>query len=289
MVGFIRTYAEPDAGLQDPFDVAVVMPTILRPELKAALHSVFAQTIPGRIHVLIGIDRPIADLSLLDAACEGRPPNCVVQVYYPGYSTSVRHGGLGPARDGGVLRCILSYLANSPYIAYLDDDNWWRPDHLQLLRTAMTHADWAFSLRWFVHPMSRRAICVDQWESLGPGLGVFNGEFGGFVDANCLMLNKMACEPVVCEWNRPLEGDPKGMSADRNVFSVLLRYFRGAGTAQPTVFYAMDPSDARHEVRLQLMGAAYDEAASERSETRAGSPIAVNTGRPLLSSLDRPR
>ena len=155
MTGFIRTYAEPDSRLQEPFEVAVIMPTILRPELKDALRSVFAQTIQGRIHVLIGIDRPTADLSLLDAACEGRPPNCVVQVYYPGYSTSVRYGGLSPARDGGVLRCVLSYLANSPYIAYLDDDNWWRPDHLQLLRAAMVHADWAFSLRWFVHPTSR--------------------------------------------------------------------------------------------------------------------------------------
>ncbi len=279
MNGFIRTYAEPGFPLQDRFDVAVVMPTILRPELQDALRSVFAQTIQGRIQILIGIDNAAADLSLLDAACEPRPPNCAVQVFYPGYSTSLRHGGLHPAKDGGVLRCVLSYLANSPYIAYLDDDNWWRPDHLQLLRSAMLHADWAFSLRWFVHPTSRRAICVDQWESLGPGLGAFNAEFGGFVDANCLMLNKMTCEPVVCEWNRPLEGDPKGMSADRNVFSVLLRYFRGAGTSQPTVFYTLDPDDERHAARLHLMGAAYGEAALPMPEPG----IPVNDGRPLLS------
>lgn len=282
MVGFIRTYAGPDPRLQEPFDVAVVMPTILRPELVDALRSVFAQTIQGRIQVLIGIDQPAGDLSLLDTACQGRPPNCAVQVYYPGYSTSVRNGGLSPARDGGVLRCVLSYLANSRYIAYLDDDNWWHSDHLRLLHAAMAHADWAFSLRWFVHPTSRRAICVDRWESLGPGLGVFNGEFGGFVDANCLMLNKLACEPVVCEWNRPLAGDPKGMSADRNVFNVLVRYFRGAGTSEPTVFYTMDPRDDRHELRLQLIGAAYHEAASARFVDPTDSAIGVNGGRPLL-------
>jgi hypothetical protein len=260
------------------------MPTILRPELMGALRSIFAQTIQGRIQVLIGIDQPTADLSLLDAACQGRPPNCAVQVYYPGYSTSVRFGGLSPARDGGVLRCVLSYLANSRHIAYLDDDNWWRPDHLQLLHAAMSDADWAFSLRWFVHPTSRRAICVDQWESLGPGLGVFNGEFGGFVDANCLMLNKVACEPVVCEWNRPLAGDPKGMSADRNVFNVLSRYFKGAATAQPTVFYTMDPRDDRHELRLRLIGPTYHEAASPRFEAQTAG---VNDGRPILPLPNR--
>jgi hypothetical protein len=264
------------------------MPTILRPELVDALRSIFAQTIQGRIHVLIGIDRPTGDLSLLDTACQARPQNCVVQVYYPGYSTSARNGGLSPARDGGVLRCVLSYLANSPYVAYLDDDNWWHPDHLLRLHAAMSDADWAYSLRWFVHPTSRRAICVDQWESLGPGLGVFNSEFGGFVDANCLMLNKIACEPVVCEWNRPLQGDPKGMSADRNVFNVLLRYFRGAGTAEPTVFYTMDPRDDRHESRMQLIGPAYHDAASAQSEARTDPVIGVNAGKPLLSSVNRP-
>lgn len=270
MSGFIRTYAEPDAVLQDPFDVAVVMPTLLRPELKAALHSIFAQTFPGRIQVLIGIDMINGDLSLVDHACEARPPNCVVQLFYPGYSTSVRYGGMHPARDGGALRCLLSYLANSACIAYLDDDNWWRPDHLQLLRTAMANADWAFSLRWFVHPVSRRVLCVDEWESVGPGAGLFNKDFGGYVDPNCLMLNKVACDPVVCEWNRPLVGDPTGLTADRNVFNVLLRYFRGAATGQPSVFYTMNAADVRHALRLQLLGSRYA-AADLSPECDAGA------------------
>jgi hypothetical protein len=246
------------------------------------LRSVFAQTIEGRIHVLVGIDRLASDLTLLDAATEARTPNCVVQVFWPGYSTSARHGGLSPARDGGALRCVLSYLANSPLVAYLDDDNWWHPDHLRLLRQSMTNAEWAYSLRWFVHPVTRRPICVDQWESVGPGLGVFEREFGGFVDANCLMVNKLACEPVVCEWNRPLDGDSKGMSADRNVFSALARYFRGTATGQPTVYYAMDPDDDRHAARLRLIGAAYDNASAVGARS-----IGVNVGRPLLPSQRR--
>jgi hypothetical protein len=64
---------------------------------------------------------------------------------------------------------------------------------------------------------------------------------------------------------------------------VLLRYFRGAATSQPTVFYTMDPDDDRHDVRLLLMGAAYHEAASPHFEAQTGSTIAVNDGRPLLT------
>src|ERR1700739_4664860 len=128
MQGFLRTYA--DSDLQQPMDAAVVIPTVLRPSLTQGLHSIFAQKFPGRIHILIGIDSIRGDLGLIDAACAARPPNCVVQVLWPGYSTSVRHGGLTPPGDGGALRCMLTYLANSPYVAYLDDDNWWAPTHL---------------------------------------------------------------------------------------------------------------------------------------------------------------
>jgi hypothetical protein len=263
MPSFLRTYADGSGPLQAIMDVAVVMPTILRVSLVQALHSIFAQRFDGRIQVLVGLDRPIGDLSLIDVACEARPPNCVVQVLYPGYSTSVRHGGLCPARDGGVMRCILTYLANSPYIAYLDDDNWWDARHLQRLLDAVEGQDWAYSLRWFVHPVNRRPVCIDAWESIGPGKGIFADTFGGFVDPNCLMINKLACADAIPCWNYPLPGDGKGMSSDRRVFAVLRRHKRFGATGEPTVFYCLDPGDELHEARLQRMGARYGEVGSE--------------------------
>jgi hypothetical protein len=81
-----------------------LIPTILRPELADALLSVFAQDLDGRIYVLIGINKLAADLSMLDAICEARPANCLVQVFYPGYSTARRHGGLSAVGAGGALR-----------------------------------------------------------------------------------------------------------------------------------------------------------------------------------------
>jgi len=264
MNGFLRTYAhEPMSGttLQTPMAAAVVMPSVLRPTVRDALYSVFAQDLPGRIHILVGIDALCGSLDLVDEVCARRPENCVVQVFHPGYSTSVRHGGLHPARDGGVLRTVLTYLANAPYVAYLDDDNWWAPTHLRLLWEALKGgAQWAHSLRWFVHPASRRSICVDRWESVGPGQGVFRERMGGFVDPNCLMIDKFACAAVVPFWNVPLAGDAKAMSADRNVFAMLSQHFRPAAVDQPTVYYQLDPEDGMHPMRLQLIGPAYDAA-----------------------------
>jgi hypothetical protein len=250
--------ADSAAELQRPFDAAVIIPTILRPALRDALQSVFCQDIPGRIHVLVGIDVPLGDPSLLQTLCADRPPNCVVQVYYPGYSTQARHGGLSPARDGGVLRSVLSYLANSPFVAYLDDDNWWRSDHLRLLRQALGNADWAYSLRWFVHPQSRRPLCVDQWESVGPDRGLYRDDFGGFVDPSCLMINKLACEAALPLWNCPMLRDSQEISADRTVFDILHKQFHGACTREASVFYTLNPDDGMHALRRQLIGAEYE-------------------------------
>jgi glycosyltransferase involved in cell wall biosynthesis len=264
MQGFLRTYA--DIDLQEPMDAAVVIPTILRPSLTKALRSVFAQKFPGRIHVLIGIDAMKGDLGLIDAACAERPPNCVVQVFWPGYSTSVRNGGLTPPGDGGALRAVMTYLANSPYVAYLDDDNWWEPMHLYQMRRAMDDAEWAFALRWFVHPDTGRPVCVDVWESVGPGQGLFKESFGGFVDPSCLMINKVACPLAPHHWNFPLAVDP--MSADRNVFAFLSLKHKPRGTGRPTVNYTLNANDGLHPTRLKLMGSAYDEA-GKVSETAA--------------------
>lgn len=256
----LRTWGAAYADPQVPAAVAVVIPTILRPSLARALTSVFAQQFGGRIQVLIGIDQPQGSIDLLEATCALAPSNCLVQALYPGYSTSVRHGGLWAARDGGALRTILSYLANAPLIAYLDDDNWWGPNHLATLARAIEPVDWAFSLRWFVHPDSARPVCVDQWESVGPEAGIFRDRFGGFVDPNCLMIKRPNCDPVLPVWTMPLAGDPKGMSADRNVFAFLSKHRSHASTGEASVFYLLDPTDGLHPLRMQLMGEHYQTA-----------------------------
>lgn len=259
---FFRTYADADADVQAPFDVAVVMPSILRPTIVDALDSIYAQDLQGRIQILIGVDQPANDIAVIDRAVAHRASHCCVNVFYPGYSTSARHGGLHPARDGGVLRCVLSYLANSPYVAYLDDDNWWAPNHLSTLRAAIEGVDWAYALRWFVHEETRRPICIDEWESVGPGRGFYVEPNGGWVDPNCLMLNKLLCEPILRWWTVPLAGDAKAMSADRHVFHYLNRKYRGAATDQATVFYQLDPTDGMHGYRVIRMGGAYEAAAA---------------------------
>jgi hypothetical protein len=261
MTSLLRSYGDP-ATLQQPAEVAVVIATILRPTLVQAVDSIFAQAFPGRIQILIGVDLPAipADLSdRLDAACANRPAHVVVQALHPGYSTSARHGGVTASYFGGALRCVLSLLANSRHVAYLDDDNWFHPDHLRTLRDAALRASWGWSLRWFVHPDTSRPICIDTWESVGPGQGIFSDRFGGFVDTNCLMLDKRHCERALLGWNTPMHSNIRGAGEDRLVFDILRRQ-SNLGTGQATSYYRMGPSDGLHPLRLHKMGARYEAA-----------------------------
>ena len=254
---------------QNPFDVAVVMPTIGRDSILEAVSSVYAQKNIGRIQLLIGVDAPLGDFSRLHELLEAAPDHVTPCLFYPGYSTSVRHGGLHPARDGGALRTTLSYLANARYIAYLDDDNWWAPDHLSSMLSAIQGREWAFAQRWFVHPESRQPVCIDDWESVGPGRGFFVQQFGGWVDPNCLVIDKLACEPALRWWSIPLSGDANAMSADRHVYDWLQKKSAPGETGQASVYYAMQPEDDIHPYRLNHMGSRY---AAASTPTRPEAP-----------------
>jgi hypothetical protein len=238
------------APRQQPFDAAVVVPTLLRPSLTRAVRSIFAQDFPGRIQVLVGIDIADGDRGQLDVLRRECPGNMALDVFDLGYSTSIQHGGLYPNRCSGSLRTILTYAANSRYVAYLDDDNWWAPDHLAGLRAAIEGQDWSWSLRWFVEPEGDAPICVDEWESVGPGAGLYQERYGGFVDTSSLMVDKLACHHVMPYWSLTPYADGRG--EDRLIFEQLKERSQ-RGTGRPSSFYTLSVSDPQHLVRLQLI------------------------------------
>lgn len=219
----LRQFGPARAG----FDVAVVMPSLLRPSIAEALRSVFAQDFPGTVQTLIGIDVPDGDLAAVEAACRDRPDRHTLLVLDPGYSTSVRHGGLHPAWDGGVLRVVLSYLAASRRLAYLDDDNFWAPGHLASLCAALEGHDYAWSER----------IAIDR-QTRVPGQTI---PPDGFIDPNCLLLDKLACEAALRWWGLPKRDSRSAIDADRQVSRILATAFRGRGTGEASVYYAVRP------------------------------------------------
>ena len=247
------THAHPDMDIQRPFDAAVVIRTLVRETLTRAVESVYAQDLDGGVQILIGIDDPKAEFALLDHLVEDCPDHMALTIFNPGYSTLAPNGGLYDA-FGGIQLSVLTYLAHTRHVAYLDDDNWWAPSHLSDLKAAIEGYDWAFALRWFVDPDTSEPLCVDDWESVGPGggiftKGVFKGRryYDGFVDPNPLMIDKLACDSAVAEWNRSLPGEPG--TNDRVIFDYLRKNHHFNCTFNPTVFYVIDPKDPIHRSR----------------------------------------
>ena len=239
--------------LQKPFDAAVVIPTLCRPSLLRAATSIFEQVGVARVQVLIGIDVVQGDSSVIDAVLAARPPHHAVTVVNLGYSTSMRHGGMHLSADSGALRTILTYCANSRFVTYLDDDNWMHQTHIHRLLAAIRNRDWAYTLRYFVDPDTQEAIAVDRWESVGPGKGIYRDQTGGFVDPNCLMIDKLRCDPAIRFWSIPLPDDRKHLSADRSVFEMLRRFPAVGFTGAATVYYLMGTSDPARIERVKVV------------------------------------
>ena len=221
-------------------DVAVIVTTVLRPSLEAALASVFRQDFAGHLQLVVGVDKAAGKPEILLDTLAARPAGMSALVLDPGYSTSTRHGGLHKASDGGALRTVLSYLANAPLLAYLDDDNEWLPNHLSSLAGAIAGFDWAHSLRMFVDESTGRDLCVDIWDAAGPGKGVHRGTLGGFSDVNCLMIDKTRAEAVLPLWSIPWA--KWKATADRQVFRRLCAEHPAAWTGLATVRYAIRPT-----------------------------------------------
>lgn len=230
------TSTPPDA-FERPFDAAVVIPTVVRPSLLQAAQSVFEQAFEGRIQILIGIDKVDGDKEILSKLVADCPSHCAVTLVDPGYSTSMRNGGFYSAWDGGALRAILSFMAHSHRVAYLDDDNWWHADHLASLSAALEGHDWAFSLRWLVDETNDEVVCIDKWHSVGPGRGLFKEAWGGFADPSSMMINKVACTPALPLWC--FGTGQKNDTADRRFSKFLCENRRARGSDRPTLFYRM--------------------------------------------------
>ncbi len=248
----VGTFHQETDSAQQPFDAAVVIPTILRPTLKDAVLSVFRQSYPGRLQILIGIDRAKGDRDVLDDILAQRPPRHAVTLLDPGYSLSLHNGGVHRDGIGGTMRTILSYMANTRYVAYLDDDNWYGERHIETLLATIPGHDWAFSLRWFVDEVTRRPVGIDTFESIGPGQGVYQVGLGGWVDPNCLMIDKLKCDPVLRCWSAVFPFRGKNWSSDRRVFDAL-KDRRWICTGKPSAFYVMSPKDLNHQERMRYL------------------------------------
>ena len=190
------------ADLQKTFDVAVVVVTRRRGTLEGALRSIVAQEGAGRVQILVGVDGD-GDRAAI-ARLQGELPDTIaLTVLDPGYSTARGRGGLYASAEGGSLRALLTLLANARLVGYLGETSRYAPTHLADLKRAIGDRAWAWSRRWFADRASGATICRDDWESVGPGRGIYHASEGGYAAADTLL------------GQAPVQRDPHGLGERR--------------------------------------------------------------------------
>lgn len=139
--------------------VVVITPTTGSPKLKDAIESVQAQTYRNINHLIVVDGNEYATPTI-----ENMPyidPAKGQMIILP-WNTGAK------GFNGQRIYASIPHLINADYLFFLDQDNWYEPDHVASLVETIENGnlDWAHSLRKIYTP-DKKYITDDNCESLG--------------------------------------------------------------------------------------------------------------------------
>jgi glycosyltransferase involved in cell wall biosynthesis len=157
--------------------VMVITPTTGKDTVKQAIMSVSKQTIPTE-HLLVfdgkEAEEKMSEWYLLDNTQTITLPENV--------------GGDG--WYGHRVYAAMPLMVNADYILFLDEDNWFEPNHVETMIAKIKSKDlmWSYSLRRICNEAGEY-ICDDDCESLGRYPAVYDHTIN-FVDTNCYCFKR---------------------------------------------------------------------------------------------------
>lgn len=222
--------------------VAVITSTIGRAELERAILSVQAQTYPCKHYVFVDGEQFAEQAKMILA----KYPN-VIATYLP------MNTGAGGWTNSSI-NAIAPFLIKEEVICYLDDDNWYDPNHVEIgVKTLLdTGADYAYALRKF-YDDKENYVSEDVTESIGEyenkagdklSYLVESGDTSfkmtwGFakkqhIDTNCYVMTHKTAKEMAINWH-------SGSANDTNVYAALIQAgLVGKCTKHFTVNYVLD-------------------------------------------------
>ena len=141
--------------------VTVITPTIGSPKLKDAIESVKNQTYKCKHLIVCDGHQARIDMINLNINPSSNHETTVVE-------TPENTGKTGGNFYGHRIYAAYPHLINSDYILFLDEDNWYEPDHVASLIETIEkkNLDFSYSLRKIFSP-DKKYLCDDNCESLG--------------------------------------------------------------------------------------------------------------------------
>ena len=147
--------------------VAVVTPTIGTSFLSKCIDSIQDQTYENVVHYIFLDGEEHFDKIIM----QGIDKQSKKKIKSIGIQENVGKGWYGHR-----VYAACSFLVNADVICYLDEDNWFEPNHVEnLVRVIQQGNDWAYSLRK-IYDKDENYLCEDNCESLGKWPVYFNNE-----------------------------------------------------------------------------------------------------------------
>jgi glycosyltransferase involved in cell wall biosynthesis len=190
--------------------VTVITPTTGSEQLKDAVLSVENQTYENIQYLIVidGKEREEKTRNVLDSLnCQRYDLITLPQV--TGYQQYNGHRIYG----------AMTYIAEGEYLCFLDQDNWYEPNHIESLINIAHEKMWAYSLRKIVD-QSGNFICNDDCESLGKWKSVLGDNF---VDVGCYMIPKGIALRFSPGWYRRARHPEEQPEVDRLLSHLLFK------------------------------------------------------------------
>lgn len=229
--------------MQSHNTVAVITSTIGRPQLERAILSVQNQTYPCKHYIFVDGEQFHQQAAEILKKFEH-----LVVTYLP-----MNTGANGWTNSS--INAIAPFLVKEDIVCFLDDDNWFEPNHVETGVKALVEnqAHYAYALRNF-YDLEGNFVCIDAMESIGESSRgydepiyyplSFNGEeyqLGSkgntyhHIDTNCYFMTAETARLLSNAWYF-------GIHNDRNVYDKLKQYgAKGVCSKTISVNYVFEP------------------------------------------------
>ena len=219
----------------------VITPTTGAPELVDAIHSVRDQTYLEVDHLIVCDGDRFRERTehIVYKVCEGYAQTCFLP-----YNTG------GGGFYGHRIMAAFSHLVNHDVILFLDQDNWYEPNHVETLIKDIKelNVDWTYSLRK-VYDKDKNLICEDNCESLGRW-PVWVNDQAYLIDSSSYCFKTSFIRQIGHIWDH-------GWGADRRFYTIVkeqLKHQNYTCTGKHTLNYRLGGNEGSVQAEFFIEG-----------------------------------
>jgi hypothetical protein len=198
--------------VQSPL-ITIITPSVGRPSLRRLMKSLDEQPVPF-CHIIL------FDGFRVEGA-EDPSAYCVAPSHGIRYTITIPGNFVKPPTAGAALRSIGIMAADTPWVAFQDDDCWIENNHYTALLAAVEGKHWGFSRRKVWHP-NGTLIGKDDFESIGVG----NKLGYDLVDGNTYLIRREYATAMAVQYR-----ETKSYNDDRLALAFLTQHGGPPGTS----------------------------------------------------------